>query len=73
MVRVTLLPLVSTGKKTKSVKRVDTELIANLDKHFQRWLQLSGYGLDIPLDQYLRNMDEIGAEDWIKVAALRYS
>ncbi|KAF9132440.1 Histone transcription regulator 3, partial [Mortierella sp. 14UC] len=71
MVRVTLLPFVSTGKKTKGPKRVDTELIANFDKHFQRWLQLAGYGLDIPLDQYLRNMDESGADNWIKVAALR--
>ncbi|KAG0270993.1 Histone transcription regulator 3 [Linnemannia exigua] len=71
MVRVTLLPFVSTGKKTKGPKRVDTELIAKLDKHFQRWLQLAGYELDIPLDQHLRSMDESGADKWIKVAALR--
>ena len=73
MVRVTLLPSVSTGKKTKGPKRVDTELIAKLDKHFQRWLQLAGYGLEIPLDQYLRHTDESRTDKWIKIAALRYS
>jgi hypothetical protein len=71
MVRVTLLPYVSTGKKTKGPKRVDTELIAKLDRHFQQWLQLTGYELDVPLDHYLRGMDESGVDRWIKVAALR--
>ncbi|KAF9086112.1 Histone transcription regulator 3 [Mortierella sp. AD031] len=70
MVRVTMLPSVSTGKKTKGPKRVDAELIAKLDKHFQRWLQLAGHGLEIPLDQYLRHTDESDTDKWIKVAAL---
>lgn len=71
MVRVTLLPHASTGKKAKGPKRVDTELIAKLDKHFQRWLQLTGYELDVPLDHYLQGMDELGVDKWIKIAALR--
>ncbi|KAF8934266.1 Histone transcription regulator 3 [Haplosporangium gracile] len=71
MVRVILLPYVSTGKKTKGPKRVDTELLARLDKHFQRWLQLAGYVLDVPLDHYLRGMDESGVDKWIMIAALR--
>lgn len=71
MVRVTLLPYASTGKKTKGPKRADIELIAMLDKHFQRWLQLAGYELDVPLDHYLQGMDESGIDKWIKVAGLR--
>ncbi|KAH7036493.1 hypothetical protein BKA57DRAFT_173902 [Linnemannia elongata] len=71
MVRVTLQPHASTGKKAKGPKRVDTELIAKLDKHFQRWLQLTGYELDVPLDHYLQGMDELGVDKWIKIAALR--
>ncbi|KAF9148394.1 Histone transcription regulator 3 [Linnemannia schmuckeri] len=71
VVRVTLQPYVSMGKKTKGPKRVDTELIAKLYKHFQRWLQLAGYELDVPLDHYLRGMNESSVDKWIMIAALR--
>ncbi|KAF9354020.1 Histone transcription regulator 3 [Mortierella sp. AD094] len=73
MVQVILQPYTLVSRKSRSAKKVDTELVAKLDKQFQRWLYLAGLGLDASLTTPAKKDLDSSTFPWMRTASLRFN
>ncbi|KAG0004617.1 Histone transcription regulator 3 [Entomortierella chlamydospora] len=73
MVQAILQPYTLVSRKSRSAKKVDTELVAKLDKQFQRWLYLAGLGLDASLTTPAKKGLDSSTFPWMRTASLRFN
>ncbi|KAF9116866.1 hypothetical protein BGX27_009747 [Mortierella sp. AM989] len=73
MVQAILQPFTLVSRKSRSSKKVDVELVAKLDKQFQRWLYLASLGLEASLMTPARKGFVLSAIPWMRTASLRFN
>ncbi|KAF9200873.1 Histone transcription regulator 3 [Haplosporangium sp. Z 27] len=73
MVQAILQPYTLVSKKSRSAKKVDTELVAKVEKQFQRWAYLAGLGLEASLTSPSKQGIVSSTAPWMQSASLRFN